>query len=129
MRFLVVVAAARAATEDCTRAVFELRLDAAVARQAQEDVLAGWTMVPRDADDAVAGDDALVLARSANWRTATSEVCAPDGDFELVVQPADAYHTPSRPGSSRAPATPLTASTRGDRPPPPPEPSFWVSTF
>jgi hypothetical protein len=39
------------------------------------------------------------------------------------------YHTPSRPGSSRAPATPLTASTRGDRPPPPPEPSFWVSTF
>ncbi|KAK7248489.1 hypothetical protein SO694_00168050 [Aureococcus anophagefferens] len=90
MRFLVVVAAARAATEDCTRAVFELRLDAAVARQAQEDVLAGWTMVPRDADDAVAGDDALVLARSANWRTATSEVCAPDGDFELVVQPSSA---------------------------------------
>ena len=91
MRFLVVLAAARAATEDCTRAVFELRLDAAVARQAQEDVLAGWIMVPRDADDAVAGDDALVLARSANWRTATSEVCATDGDFELVVQPADAW--------------------------------------
>ncbi|KAK7249999.1 hypothetical protein SO694_000056122 [Aureococcus anophagefferens] len=123
MRFLVVVAAARAATEDCTRAVFELRLDAAVARQAQEDVLAGWTMVPRDADDAVAGDDALVLARSANWRTATSEVCAPDGDFELVVQPSSAWACDAFDGVTATCGAPTSSPTSTPSAPPSAAPS------
>ncbi|KAH8098003.1 hypothetical protein JL720_923 [Aureococcus anophagefferens] len=257
MRFLVVVAAARAATEDCTRAVFELRLDAAVARQAQEDTIETKpTFTPSDApppgrplvppettyppDDGGAEEEKASPVRPLVYEPEEESIVpldeplapptpvtpfvfedvepreralvpppgarppvdaptyTPVQDFayrvrgsprtpaysayglapaaghlaplprstpisefdarrnswidpaappvnsnrragELLPRPPTyatptyrspgPYHTPSRPGSSRAPATPLTASTRGDRPPPPPEPSFWVSTF
>ncbi|KAH8073523.1 hypothetical protein JL721_2825 [Aureococcus anophagefferens] len=130
MRFLVVVAAARAA-EDCTRAVFELRLDAAVARQAQEDVLAGWTMVPRTpttpspattrSSSRGRRTGARRRPRSAPRTATSSSSCSPPsawacGAFDGVAATCGAptsspTSTPSAPPSAAPSRAPLPAPT------------------